>query len=98
MGALIELNYKDLNPAINTSSLAGKVAFSLVCNTKSPEFPKRNFKIAWIINVYAPHTALSLLKLMSKFHNSKVDSVEEDLGEWISNLEGLGIFMAGFGL
>ena len=43
------------------------------------------------VGKYALHTALSLLKLKSEFHNSKFDSVDKDPDEWISHLEGLRI-------
>ena len=38
---------------------------------------------------YALHTALSLLMLRHELHNTKLDSLEKDLDEMISNLEGL---------
>ena len=47
---------------------------------------------------YASHTALSLLKLESEFHICKFDSIEKDPNEWISNLEGLQIWMNEFGI
>ena len=47
---------------------------------------------------YASHTTLSLLKLKTKFHNSKLESIDKDADEWISNLEGLRIQMHEFGL
>ena len=67
---------------------------------KSLEFPKCNCKLAsdMLVNKYAPFTASSLLKLKSEFHNSKLDLIEKDTGEWISNLEGLQIWMTEFGL
>ena len=43
-----------------------------------------------------PHTALSLLKLKSELHNSKLDSVEKDTDEQILNSEELKIFMMKF--
>ena len=66
-------------PAINMSSLVGKVVLSFACNAKSLEFPKKNF-IAWerLVNKYVPQTASSLLKLKSEFHNNKLNLVEKD--------------------
>ena len=46
---------------------------------------------------YALHTASSLLKLKSKFQNSKL-SIEKDPDDWIPNLEGLFIQMNKFRL
>ena len=56
----------------------GKVAFGLAT-------------IAWdrLINKYASHTALFLLKLTTDLHNIKFESMEKNTDEWISNLEGL---------
>ena len=67
----------------------------LVKNMKSADFPKGNCKIIWdrLVSKYAPHTALSLLKLQSEFHNSTLDSMEKDPDEWILHLEGLQIQM-----
>ena len=85
--------------SINTSSSVGKVAFGLVKNAKSEDFPEGNCKVAWdrLASKYAPHTASSLLMLKSKFHNSKLDSTDKDPDEWILHLEGLQIWMNKFG-
>ena len=85
---LNELANWDLMLSINTNSSVRKVAFGLVRNAKSLEF-----KIAWdrLINKYALYTALALLKLKSKFHVSKLMSIEKDPDEWIANLEGFQI-------
>ena len=84
---------------IDTGSSVGKVAFGLVKNMKSADFPKGNCKIAWdrLVSKYALHTALSLLKLKSVFHNSKLKLMEKGPDDWISNLEGLWIQMNEFG-
>ena len=68
-----------------------KVAVGLVKNVKSEEVPEGNCKVAWdrLVSKYALHTALSLLKLKSEFHNSKLDSIDKDPDEWISYLVGL---------
>ena len=47
LGDLNELGYVDLILFINKESVAGKVAFNLVKNRKTPEFPEGNFKQAW---------------------------------------------------
>ena len=58
---------------------------------KSADFFEGNFKIAWdrLVSEYAPHKASSLLKLKIEFHNNKLELVEKDPDDWISNLEGL---------
>ena len=74
------------------------MAFGLLRYAASADFPKENHTIAWdrLVSKYAPHTALSLLKLKSKFHYHKLESVEKDPDEWISKLEGLQICMNKF--
>ena len=74
------------------------MAFGLAKNVKSADFPKRNYKIMWdmLVSKYALHTASSLLKLKSEFHNSKLELMEKDPDEWISNLEGLQLHMNEF--
>ena len=62
-------------------------------NAKSADFSKGNCKIAWdmLVSRYASHTTSSLLKLKSELHNSKLESIEKDPNEWISNLDELQI-------
>ena len=81
-----ELNehaYDDLILTINMNSLVCRVAFSLLCNSKNPELLREIWKIAWgrLINKYALFTASSLLKLESKFNNSKLGSAEKGQDE-----------------
>ena len=46
LGELNELAYKDIVLSINHMSSSGKVAFSLIKNCKSEEFPKGNCRLA----------------------------------------------------
>ena len=98
LGELNELAYEDLILWINTSSSVGRVVFGLVKNAKS-EFLEGNCKVAWdrLVTKYALHTASSLLKLKSEFHNSKLESIDKDPKEWISHLEGPRNWMNQFG-
>ena len=82
-GELNELSYEDLMLWVNTSSSVDEVAFGLVKNAKSEDFLEGNCKVAWdrLVSKYAPHTALSLLKLKSAFHNSKLESIDKDPDE-----------------
>lgn len=89
-----ELNeeaFEDIILSINHTSSHGKIAFSLVKNCKTTEYPEGNCKLAWdrLIAKYAPKTAPSLLKLKKKFANSKLSKVEDHPDEWISDLESL---------
>ena len=65
LGELNELAYEDLILSINTISSVRKIAFHLVRNAKSLEFPKGNSKVAWdrLVSKYALYTASSMLKL-----------------------------------
>ena len=87
IGKLSELAYEDLILLINTSSSVRKVVFELVRNVKSVDFPEGNCKISWdrLVSKCAPHTALSLLKLKSDFHNSRFESIEKEPDKWITN-------------
>ena len=50
-----------------------------------------------MVSKYALHSALSLLKLKSEFHNSKLESMQKDTEKHILHLEGLLIWMNKFG-
>ena len=63
---LAELNeeaYEELVLSMDHTSQTGKVAFSLVKNSKTAEHPGGNCKIAWdrLVSKYTPKTAPSLL-------------------------------------
>lgn len=90
---LDELNkkaYRDLILSINHKSIGGKVAFRLVKNSKSVEYPEGNCRDAWnrLVAKYSPKTTSSLLKMKKKFENSKLED-GKDPEEWISYLEGI---------
>ena len=92
--ALAKLNrqaYMDLILSIDHKSSRGKVAFRLVKNCKSAEYPEGNCKLAWsrLVAKYAPKSTPSLLKLKKKYENSKLTKVVRDPDEWISELEGI---------
>ena len=63
--------------SINHTTREGKIAFSLIKNCKTSDYPEGNCKLAWdrLIAKYAPKTAPSLLKLKKKFENSKLEDV-----------------------
>ena len=90
---LAELNeeaFEDIILSINHTSKQGKIAFSLVKNCKTTEYPEGNCKLAWdrLVAKYAPKTAPSLLKLKKQFANSSLHrDVHPD--EWITELESL---------
>ena len=71
----------------------GRVAFSLVKNFKSAEYPEGNCKLAWdrLIAKYAPKSAPSLLKLKKQFANCKLkdENIKYHPDNYISSLESL---------
>ena len=83
LGELIELAYEDLILSTNASSSIGQVTFRLVKNVKNEDNLEGDCKVAWdrLVSKYALHTALSLLKLKSEFHNSKLESTDKDPNE-----------------
>ncbi len=83
--------YKDLVLSINHTTRLGKVAFSLIKNCKSDDFPKGKYKLAWERSVkkYKPHTAPKLLKLKKEFTNKHLEDVSQDPDEEITELEAM---------
>ena len=91
---LVHLNeeaYKDLVLSINTTTKQGRVAFSLVKNSKTTQYPEGNCKLAWdrLTTKYVPRTAPSLLKLKKKIANSILEDLDKNPDESITELEGL---------
>ena len=84
--------------SINTSSSVSRFALGLFKNAKMEDFLEGYCKVAWdmLVSKYALHTAMSLVKLKSKFHNSKCESINKNPNNWISHLEGLRICMNKF--
>ena len=73
---------------MNNYSLVRKGVFRLVKNAKGLEFPEGNSKFALdrLVNMYSPHTALSILTLKVELCISKWESIEKNPDELISNL------------
>ena len=90
IGDLNEEAYEELVLCMDHTTDLGRVAFSLVKNSKSADYPEGNCKIAWdrLMAKYAPKTAPSLLKLKKKFANSRLVDLEKNPDEWITELEG----------
>ena len=85
--------FMDLILSINTNTNRGKIAFRLVKNCKTSEYPEGNCKMAWdrLVAKFAPRSTPSLLKLQKEYENSKLESSTRDPEDWISELEGLRI-------
>ena len=88
---LNEEAFEDIILSIDHTTKHGKIAFRLVKNCKSAEFPEGNAKLAWdrLNSKYESKTVPSLLKLKKNFANSKLESVENNPDEWISELESM---------
>ena len=69
----------------------GRVAFSLVKNSKTTKYPEGNCKLAcdMLTTKYAPKTAPSLLKLKKKFANSRLEDLDRNPDDSITELEAL---------
>ena len=85
-----KLAYRDLILSINHKTKEGKVAFKIVKNTKSKDYPDGNATEAWshLVRKYSPKTTPSLLKYKREFENSKLKA-GADPEEWIGDLEGI---------
>ena len=82
------LAYEELILSMDISKPTGKIAYKLIDNCKTDDFPEGNSALAWkkLMSKYAPTTAPSLCKLEREFHNSKLD-INKDPEEWIIELE-----------
>ena len=91
LGDKNEEAFEDVILSVNHTTKEGKVAFSLVKNCKTSDFPEGNCKFAWdrLVAKYAPKTAPSLLKLKKQFANSKLGDADKHPDEWITELESL---------
>ena len=76
LSELNKIDCEDLTMSNDTNPTVGKIAIGLIRSAKRLEFPKGNCKVVCnrLLNKYALHTSLSLLKLKSKVHNSKFES------------------------
>ena len=89
--ALNEQAYEDMILSINTAKSSGRVAFSLVKNCKSDEYPEGNCKSAWdrLFAKYAPKSVPSLLKMKREFANSRLEEEYTHPESWIASLENI---------
>lgn len=92
--ALADLNtkaYMELLCSMNSKTNRGKVAFRLVKNCRSSDYPEGNVKLAWdrLVAKFAPKNTPSLLKLKRDFENSSLAGIQIDPEDWISELEGI---------
>ena len=85
---LNEVGYADLVLSINAESPAGKVAFQIVKNCMSSEYPNGNCADAWrrLCKKYEPDSVPSMLRLKKQFNMSKLSN-GGDPDEWITFLE-----------
>ena len=76
LGNLNELAYEGLILLIDASFALEMVAYALVQNANGFKISKDKCKLAWgmLINNSEYQTALSLLKLKTEFHNSKLEN------------------------
>ena len=86
--------YDELILSCNTTTPAGKTAFSLISECRTADNPRGDATLAWkkLKHKYEPTTAPSYIKLHRKFVNSKL-SVDENPDNWITELEGMRVDM-----
>ena len=82
--------YRDLMLSMNSDSSRGRVAFRLVKNCKSSEYPEGNSRLAWrrLNAKFASKTTTSLLGLKKRYENSSLQDPQDDPDDQISKLEG----------
>ena len=98
---LVELNKKafgDLIISIDCTTAAGKVAFSMIKNTKTKEYPTGDITIAWLRlkKKYEPSTAPQLMRLTREFYH-KFLKPDQDPDVFITEMEALQIQMQDLG-
>lgn len=77
---LIEVAFKDLILLVDQKNKTRKIAFQLIKNCKTNEYPKGNCHLAWmhVIEKYAPRLVSLLLALRKKLENSRLKSASFD--------------------
>ena len=90
MKEMNELAYDDLIMSMDGTKSGGKVAFNIIKNTKTEEYPDGNASIAWqkLKKKYAPMSAPNLLKVYREFYGAKYKK-HWDLEVFITNMEDL---------
>ena len=85
-----ELAYEDLILCIDSTTSAGRVAFSCVKGSKTAEIKGGDCAVAWkrLHNKFEPKTAPSRLNLKKQFLQSNLQT-RQDPDEWITDLEDL---------
>lgn len=88
---LIEENekaYNDLIMSIDTTTAAGKVAFSLVRSSKTKDYPDGNAVVAWkrLRQKFMPDSAPTMTKLQQQFYSSKLEK-NQDPDVWMTKME-----------
>jgi gag-polypeptide of LTR copia-type len=84
--------FGDLNLSIDTSTLAGKVSFAMIKNTKTKKNPEGNLRTAYLRlkNKYEPNTTPHLMHLTREFHSKSLGK-NQDPDMFITDLESLQI-------
>ena len=77
--------------SIDTEKPSGKVAFSLVESSTSPDYPNGHLPTAWkaLKKKYQPETVTELTTLETQFYASALIDVTSDPDVWIAELENL---------
>ena len=72
--------FEDIILSADHTTKKEQVAFSLIKNCKTTNYPEGNCKLVWdrFVARYSPSTAPSLLKVKKSFANSQLESVAGD--------------------
>ena len=102
MDAIRELNelaFEEIEMGIDTEKKAGRVAFDYVRMSKTDDYTDGNCKMAWdrLKAKFESKQAPTRLLLRKEFYNKKLNSIEDDPDEWITELEDLRLRMKAAG-
>jgi hypothetical protein len=88
---LNELAYEDLILSIDGKKDYGRVAFNIVKGCRTSEYEDGNARLAWtcLKEKYTSQSALSRMKLVREFTQSRLENGNKDPDIWLTELEDL---------
>ena len=96
---LNELAFEEIEMGMDTDKKTGRVAFDYVRLSKTNDNTEGNCKLAWdrLKMKFESKQAPTRLMLRKEFYNKKLNSIDEDPDEWITELEDLRLRMQAAG-
>ena len=82
-------SFEELILSIDTSTAAGKVAFSIMKGCKTKDYPNGNSPKSWkhLCDKYIDKSAPTIMKIMRKFSKTRLKKNIKDPDKWITELE-----------